>query len=313
MPRDPRYIPEGGSVVEITNRTLHGRYLLRPDPAGQMNVMILGVLGRAQRLYKVRLFAVSVLSNHAHALAHFEDAEQMALFMGYFNTGVSKELTRLVDWPGKVWARPYRPVLVTDEGSQIARLRYILAAGAKEGLVDRPAEWPGVQSVRNLLHGEPLRGLWFDRTDEWAARNRGEEYGHTTFATVEEVVLDQLPCWAHLSPEEYRQAVAGLVQEIEEEAALEREATGRPSLGAEAIVKMDPHTRPAKLERSPAPRIHAMTKAAFDAMMEALSLVFAAYREASERLRNGDRLAVFPEGTFPPHLSFVAFASGLPP
>jgi len=64
MPRDPRYIPEGGSVVEITNRTLHGRYLLRPDPAGQMNIMILGVLGRAQRLYKVRLFAVSVLSSH---------------------------------------------------------------------------------------------------------------------------------------------------------------------------------------------------------------------------------------------------------
>jgi len=56
-----------------------------------------------------------------------------------------------------------------------------------------------------------------------------------------------------------------------------------------------------------------MTKAAFDAMMEALALVFAAYREASERLRNGDRLAVFPEGTFPPHLPFVAFASGLPP
>jgi len=46
MPRDPRYIPEGGSVVEITNRTLHGRYLLRPDAAGQMNIMILGALGR---------------------------------------------------------------------------------------------------------------------------------------------------------------------------------------------------------------------------------------------------------------------------
>jgi len=48
-------------------------------------------------------------------------------------------------------------------------------------------------------------------------------------------------------------------------------------------------------------------------MWEMLSLVFAAYREASERLRPGDRLAVFPEGTFPPHLPFVAFASGLPP
>jgi hypothetical protein len=36
MNRDPRFIPEAGAVVEITNRTVHGRYRLRPDAAGNL-------------------------------------------------------------------------------------------------------------------------------------------------------------------------------------------------------------------------------------------------------------------------------------
>ena len=35
----------------------------------------------------------------------------------------------------------------------------------------------------------------------------------------------------------------------------------------------------------------------------------AAFREASARLREGDRGAEFPEGTFPPGLPFVPFPS----
>jgi hypothetical protein len=34
-------------------------------------------------------------------------------------------------------------------------------------LVDRPREWPGVHTVRALLEGEILEGLWFDRTKEY--------------------------------------------------------------------------------------------------------------------------------------------------
>jgi hypothetical protein len=47
--------------------------------------------------------------------------------------------------------------------------------GCKEGLVAWLRNWPGIHSVRALLDGEPIRGLWFDRTKEYAARNRGED------------------------------------------------------------------------------------------------------------------------------------------
>jgi hypothetical protein len=62
--------------------------------------------------------------------------------------------------------------------AQIDRFRYILSHGLshglKEGLVAHAQDWPGVHCVRELLAGEPIRGLWFNRTAEYAARNRGE-------------------------------------------------------------------------------------------------------------------------------------------
>jgi hypothetical protein len=55
-------VPEGGSLVEVTVRTSQSRLLLRPGPA--VNEIILGVLGRAQRLYPVRCCSIVFMSNH---------------------------------------------------------------------------------------------------------------------------------------------------------------------------------------------------------------------------------------------------------
>ena len=55
MGRKLRYIPDGGGLVEVTSRTLHGRPLLRPSR--ELNDITAGILGRAQRLYPVDLVA----------------------------------------------------------------------------------------------------------------------------------------------------------------------------------------------------------------------------------------------------------------
>jgi hypothetical protein len=52
MERRLRYLPrEGSGLVEVTCRTLQGRFLLTPST--QLNEIILGALGRAQELYPV--------------------------------------------------------------------------------------------------------------------------------------------------------------------------------------------------------------------------------------------------------------------
>jgi hypothetical protein len=103
------------------------------------------------------------------------------------------------------------------------------------------------------LDGEPIRGLWFDRTQEYAARNRGEKFDRLKYATEETFELSPLPCWAHLSPEAYREQVAALVEEIERDAAAALASSGRQPLGVAGILRQHPQTRPNRTKKSPAP------------------------------------------------------------
>ena len=70
---------------------------------------------------------------------------------------------------------------------------------------------------------------------------------------------------------------------------------------------MSPFSSPKAVEKSPRPRFHAFRTSVWKQMREAYSLVLAAFRDAAERLRDGDRGAIFPEGTFPPGLPFIPF------
>jgi REP element-mobilizing transposase RayT len=173
MPRSIRFIPEGGALVEVTDRTVQARFLLVPSL--ELNEVVRGVLGRAQRLYKVRICGFVALSNHIHALLWVDDAFQLANFMGYFASNLAREIARLTGWTDKIWARRYQAIMISDEeAAQTERFEYLLANGAKEGLVEHVRDWPGVHCVRNLLDGELLEGLWFDRTKEYSTRNRGK-------------------------------------------------------------------------------------------------------------------------------------------
>ncbi|MCP5112948.1 MAG: hypothetical protein GY953_19145 [bacterium] len=105
-----RYVPEAGALVEVTFNTIQGRYLLRPDKRGRVNELVLGIVGRAQRLYSMSIVGMSVLSSHAHLLVVPEDAERMSAFMRHVVGNISKEIGRTHEWPGKLVARRYRAI-----------------------------------------------------------------------------------------------------------------------------------------------------------------------------------------------------------
>lgn len=80
--------------------------------------------------------------------------------------------------------------------------------------------------------------------------------------------------------------------------------SGQP-LGSKAILAQNPFDRPEKPKKSPAPLLHTVKREVRKALWEAYAWFVAAFREAAERLRDGDRNARFPIGSFPPHLPFV--------
>jgi REP element-mobilizing transposase RayT len=305
MARPLRFVPPG-ALVEVTTRTIHARFLLRPSP--EVNDLILGVVGRAQSLFPVRIHAFVVLSNHWHALMSVDDAAQLAAFVAFVNGNVAKEIGRLHEWRHRFWARRYRAIVVADDDAAVARLHYILKNGCQEGLVDRPVDWPGLSCVRALTAGDQLTGTWYDRTAEFNARRRGENVIPGMFATRYHVHLAPLPPWRHLSPARHRAACAGLVAAIETETRAERADSQRICVGCDRILEQHPHDRPVQSDSSPAPLVHASSREFRSAFRRAYAAFVDAFRAAAAALRRRQR-ADFPAGAFPPALPFVAVPS----
>ncbi len=283
-------------------------------PTQELRTLVLGVLGRSLRLYAVRLHAFVFLSNHYHMLLSVEDSLQLAQFMNYLNSNVAREAGRLHRWREKFWGRRYQAIVISEEEpAQVDRLRYLLSQGCKEGLVARPQDWPGAHSVETLVGGALLEGLWFDRTQECAARMRGEEFHRSKYTTTEAIRLDPLPCWQHLSGSNHRRAVNEVVLQIEAETAARHSREGTQPLRLKNILAQDPHGIPGELKKSWAPAFHAATKAARRELVEAYGWFLEAYRLAAESMRKGDFHASFPEGSFPPQRAFVRWSAELAP
>ncbi len=312
MGRPARYIPENnnGVLVEISSRCIGGRALLVPAPnPHKFNEIVAGVMGRALEVSPLDLCSAIVVSNHLHLLAVVHEQQALSRFMAHFSCNLSKEIGRRRPWRGTLWERRYDAVVVSED-AEWARLKYSLSHGPKEGLVESPMQWPGIHAARHLVHGEPLEGYWFNRSKEWAARNRGQEYGTYDFATRYLIRFAQLPAFRHLTAEEYQDKVAELIREIEDEG--ERKRCGDSVAGVEKILSQNPFEPPTRqTKRSPRPLFHFASKESRDDLMNGFAEFLAQYRVASEAWLAGNLNAAgwFPEGCYLPAPPFA----GSPP
>jgi hypothetical protein len=206
------------------------------------------------------------------------------------------EVQRLTGWRHGIWARRYQAVVISDEDfAQIERLRYVLAHGVKEFLVSRVTEWPGVHSAAVLLEGSPLEETWFNRTAEYSARQRGKSFHVRELAETETLCFDPLPCWAHLTPEQYRAKIADLVAEVEADAAAEREQTGCRPLSVKAILRQKPTNQPMKTKKSAAP---SSTPSAAKCAKNSMKPTAGSWQRSGRR-RKSSRAAIAPRGFQP--------------
>ena len=291
--------------MEIGLRCLEARYLLRPSD--RLNDLFIGVLARAQRLTSMKIIGPAVLSSHLHLLVWAEDAEQLADFMEYAAGNWAREIGRLHSQRHKFWESRYADILVTEEeAAQVARLRYLLEQGCKEGLVSSPRHWPGVHLAKAILSGRPMKGIWVNRTAHYnAGRRKGKRPSLIDFEEEETLTLSPLPCWSHLSPEAYRERVRDLVEEIEKETADRHRVNGTRPAGRRAVLRKSPRHKPKRAKKRPAPLVHAATREAREKVRAAYQEFVRYFRAAAERLRENRPTHGFPEGAFPSPLPFV--------
>jgi REP element-mobilizing transposase RayT len=306
MARRQRYIPEPQTLVEVENRTLQGRFLLRPgDP---LNERIVAVLARAKKRYGVQIHAATFLSNHYHLLLSVRDARQLARFMGYVDSNIARQASRLYGWTGKFWQGRYSHTVVSkEEGAQLQRLKYVLSQGCKEHLVAKPEDWPGVQSAAALATGTPLTGTWVDRCAEYEAARSGKSFDQGAHSTRYELFFTPLPCWDTLDEEERQKRTRELLVEIGQDARRERALTKTPEPNQRTlrrILRRSIRHRGPRPKRRPAPLIHAVSREIRKKFLELFREFVRAYRAAADRLRRGERDVRFPPGCFPPALPF---------
>ncbi len=297
------------TVYHVLFRTFQGRFLLVPDSGGVLVDIMAGVIGRAQENYpNVRLYAYAGLSSHMHLMLK-GSPEQIPAFVGFIKREISRRWGAEIDWPGSMWESYASSALPTPQSQQEC-FAYVLSQSVKERLVECPTQWPGLHCASQLAGGEPLVGTWLDGTRYGKALDRKKRRRHrrrvnkADYQIRYEIRLDQLPIWADLSDEQYRNNALEILAGIKAEAA--RERGGLAVLGRRRILEI-PRDRRSEIPKPPwfehRRRLITWSRKAADETRAYLHVYWQfqrAHREASQRFRAGELDVEFPPGAFRP-------------
>lgn len=297
--KSPRFVPPG-SLVEITARTVGARFLLRPSAA--FNALVLATLGRALAMQPIDLHAIAFMSNHWHSLVSVADALALSRFVQFVHGNIARGANSLYGWDGRVFRKA--SFIVVGRAAEESRLRYVLSQGAKEGLVRRPIEWPGVHCARALIGEEVLVGAWCEREHKRKVRTGGGKGGGRVPSrgeTMTQYPIDfaPLPSWRELDVGERFARVRRILLEVERDA---RRAHPIP-LGVSRILAQDPLGRPAESKRGSAPPIHTPDEDERSAFLMQRHGFLEELHVAREAIHN-QRPAVLPAACFPPTTPF---------
>ncbi len=283
------------SIFLVTVRCFQGRLLVRPS--AETNSILGGVLSRAVRRAGVELFAFSFASNHVHLLVRAPQGN-LPEFMQYFLTNVSKKVGRLVGWRGSFWERRYSAEPILDEDALLERVQYVLSHGVKEGLVRSVREWPGLNSLPEMLGERARTFCWFNWTKRWVVRNgRGiAEPFDRKFAEQETLAVAPLPLEQFALRSRWKRLLHRALNAIESQGRHEH----RRVLGRTGVLAQDPQHRPDRPKRSRRPCCHTVSARLRSEFRDAYRAFQSAFAAASARWRLGDLSASFPEHAFKP-------------
>ena len=308
-------------LFEVTTRTVGGAFLIDPVQYPEFGPAFHAIIARAQRKYPVQVYAYFAMSNHYHGIYGAPDPDTMADFLCEVHAGMARYANRVLDRRGPVFAGrcDVRPIL---PGDQILpdRLRYIMGQAVKAHEQWDMHNWPGANTNRALMYGEPVVGRHFDVHQQTLDKRRvsGPD-DDDAYMTLPEVKLSVLPCWRDLPEAEVRaryqaagaeawrifglgaRTKGGFVQahEVAGQSGRAQPPAGKPAPLSEAAKRAMMADRPApKAARDPGeprrkkPPVHAETPALAKAYMAAYERVRAAHLLARDELAEQALLAL---------------------
>lgn len=138
-----RQIVLPGQTVFASVRTLHRRYLLKPDREIQEAVLYL--LGHYAEKWGIEILAFSFMSNHYHAVLR-DTRGLRPKFFADFNRTLAQVVNAKYGWSGAVFKELSPPVVLHSAFAVVDKIAYTLANPVAAGAVRYPRDWPGLIS-----------------------------------------------------------------------------------------------------------------------------------------------------------------------
>ena len=280
----PRQIVPGCFYM-ITRGCTQQQFLLRPDD--ETNNAFVYCLTEAAQRHRIDVILPSAMSNHHHT--HVYDRHGTIIeFTEHFHKMLAKCQNALRGRWENMWAsRPPSFVKLVTRKDVIDKLVYAATNPVKDGLVERVRHWPGVNGLRALLTGRPLRS------------HRPRHFFRANGPMPETLSLElTIPPELGDRDEVLREVRAGVAR-VEEEEATMRAKTGRRVLGRRRVLDQRWYDSPTSHlpRRELSPRVACKNKWSRIDALQANKAFVAEYRAARKALCEGTPIP-FPAGTY---------------
>lgn len=232
------------------------------------------------------------MSNHIHFVIHDRDREASRFFQ-YALGFIAKSINGLDHVRGAVLERRFAEIVVLDRDAVAARIAYAINNPVEANLVRDYREWTGLcffagakattKSFTMLHEGRHRRALKeAERTGAYVDRNDFLETVELEIAALEEAFADQV-------------AVAVEARR----AAIQAQQNG--VLGMKKVLQQSPFDHPKMSARTRMPLCFSSCAQTHRAFADGWYAFVAAFREASEKFRDGLLTVTFPLFSFRPY------------
>ena len=283
------------------------------DPASPIIPVpsVINIIGaaaaRAQELAPVNVHALEGSINHLHEETSARDGniEALADFSRNFHAKLARDLNRLLERKGPVFAGPARITPCIDDESAFQQLIYSLTNPVKDGLIEHVRNSPFFSTYDQQAQGRTLL-FWDIEWARWwpAGGPDNPKISPKQFLVWRKLEITPLPHLARLPAHQRQTLIRKSVAAVEADTAEKLRIEGRSVCPVAQLFATNPRLRPAKPRRSgPKPLVHASSRAARNAYRAKLRGVMRCYVPASVAFRAGRFDVEFPPGTFRPPLT----------
>jgi len=272
----------------LTRRVRGRTFLLRPSK--RVNQLVRYVVAVMVRKWRMKLHAITVLSNHWH-LCLSDPEGNVVDFQRDCHSFVARGLNAGHGEFESVWSSGATSRVECEEPEDlVGKIAYTMANPVEACLVRRGGSWPGVRHAWPSKPRVIRKPRWFFR---------GEEQGGVWPESIE-LELSRPPGYEELADEELAAVIGAAIEAREEKLRRTHDRKKNRFLGRKAVLAQRRHSRAATREPrfGMSPKVACRNKWRRIERLAANKRWLARYTEARRRWCAGERDVEFPAGTY---------------